>query len=570
MSAPVVGKRPAHTLSIDAIDADGHCDNAVRSTLRACSGDGVQLYLDDDGDRHGDGARCGRPAKKSRVDPKCWIQILPPEILVAVLALIDDGATFVACRMATRLFWAYSPVDFAVARISPQALIASRAPSDVARAAFERRGDTPCWSLLPLAAETESISTVEWVSAILCDSHPFDDRPYVGSAGAGSSDEADREDGSRARTNRSGNGVDDDRDDTFEHLADFVYRRSRLPSHGAPKDDPLDRWGRFRAHINKALCTAARAGTVDVVAHLHETFRRPGPKCECSPSVGKAAFGAGRVDVLEWLAHVGCDGRHRPGRACVDDAVNKGNGALVEWTVRVAKPWLRYVLWPTIHTLARRNDVPMLDLVARLGLYSLSSDEVAIAAGAGSLDVVRWAAGEPVEGATGAPDGPRVVGWCSTEVAWAAAKRGQTEVVRWLIGHPHATHFVGAPAACGALAKGHCEVVRLLHEAGRTDFGRWNALQVAASSGDLDAVSFVADNGGTYAPKALAAALEEEHDDIIDYLFTRYALGASDVVEAIHIANKSDDADETDALIDWLADNALRVASLWPARSARG
>lgn len=475
-----------------------------------------------------------------------------------ILALIGDGATFVACRMAARLFWTYSPVDFAAAHISPQALIASRAPPDIARAVFARRRVAPCWSMMPLAADTGSIRTVEWVSRVLCDYYHRapDDRPPACPVD---------DDHKGDHRGDHGDHGDDDDDEGLQYFLDLLYDRPLMSRHSGLKDDPLDPWARFRTHVDAAAYIAARAGAVDIIAHLHDTFRKAGPDCGCSPSVGKVAFHAARSDVVEWLAKVGCRGRYRPGYGSVRDAVIKGNPALVEWTVRVARPWHRSVTQSAIRTLAARNDVVMVDLVARLGLYPLSSDDVAAAAGAGSLDFIRWAAGEAIKGAVGTHDGPRVADWCSTKVVRAAAKKGMVEVVRWLVNHSHATHFVGASAVRRALSEGHCEVVRLLHEAGRADFGRWDALEVAVFSASLDAVSFVADNGGIYGPRVLAIALEEQYENIIGYLLARYSLSASDVVEAIHIANESRNAGETDASIDLLVDRVPAMAALWPA-----
>lgn len=525
--------------------------------LCACSDGNVRLCDDDQGT---DKTEWGRPAKVRRVDSGYSIEDMPPEILVMILNLVSDGASFVACRMASRLFWTYSPVDFAVAHVSPQALIASRVPPDIARAVFARRGDTPCWFMLPLAADTGSIRTVEWVSRLLCDFHAPNSQLCIGSG----DNVLDDDDDNRQEALQDDDGDDDDDDGTLEHLADFVYHRPLMVRRSALKDDPFDLWGCFRTHVDEAAYIAARAGTVDIIAHLHETFRKPGPECGCSPSVGKVAFHAARHGVLEWLADVGCDGRYRPGCMSVQDAVNKGNPALVEWTVRVAKPWHRFVTWPMVHTLAVRNNVPMMDLVARLGLYPLSSDDMAIAAGAGSLDVVRWAAGEAIEGVVGAHDGPRVAEWCSTKVARTAAKRGRIEIVQWLLNHPHATHFVGASAAQRALAKGHYEIVRLLGEAGRADFGRWDALFQAVSSGNLDMLSFVADNGGIYRPNVLAAALEGRHAGIVGYLCDKYTPSYADMIEAIHTANQTYDTETTDLTVDWLVEHVSAAASLQP------
>ncbi|QBZ81768.1 ankyrin repeat domain containing protein [Pandoravirus celtis] len=335
-----------------------------------------------------------------------------------------------------------------------------------------------------------------------------------------------------------------------------MVRRSAL------KDDPLDPWGCFRRTSTKPptlpraparstllpICTRHFAN-LDPVWVLAE--RRQGGLSRSAPRRARMA------------CRVGCDGRYRPGCMSVQDAVNKGNPALVEWAVRVAKPWHRFIAWPMVHTLAVRNDVPMMDLVARLGLYPLSSDDVAVAAGAGSLDVVRWAAGEAIEGVVGAHDGPRVAEWCSTKVARTAAKRGRIEIVQWLLNHPHATHFVGASAAQRALAKGHYEIVRLLGEAGRADFGRWDALfrprpRATSTCCPLSLTMAVSTD------HVLAAALEGRYAGIVGYLCDKYAPSYADMIEAIHTANQTYDTETTDLTVDWLVEHVSAAASLQP------
>lgn len=567
-----LGKRPApsrsHGLAASVLDATGgDGEDALASAHRAHSigCNGTRRFCGDNGDDNGDRDNAlvqERPAKARRIDATVSLASLPPEIVVAILALIDDGLTFVACHAASRLFWAYSAVDFALARVPPRALVACGAPPAIARAVFARRADAPCWSMLPLAAESGSIRTVEWVAAVLCDHHPHDDPPHVGPPDMAHRDVGDQD---RAAANPEARRDDVDHDRAYERLANFVYQRPLLPRMDAPGGDPLDPWDPYRNYVIAATCIAARAGHLDIVAHLHETFRKPGSRCGCPSSVGNVAFDAARVDVLEWLAAADCDGRYRPDRFCVPTAVDKGDLALVEWAARAADPWHRSITWSVGYKPVARNDVAMIDLVVRLGLYRPSHDDVSVAAASGSLDVVRWAAGEAVAGVVEAHDGPRVAGWCTTDAVTQAADKGRVEVVRWFVDHPHATHFVGAAAVKRALSHDHREVVRFLHEAGRADFGRWDALGTAVKTGNLAMMSFVADNGGVYGPKVLVAALKTKHAGTVGFLCDRYALGASDMVDAIHIVNESCDAEHARLVVERYAKKMPAMAPLWAA-----
>ncbi|BCU03121.1 ankyrin repeat domain containing protein [Pandoravirus japonicus] len=563
-------KRPApprsHDLAAGVLDAtDGGGEDALASAHGAhsigCNGTRHFCGDNDNGDRDNALSR-ERPAKVRRIDAKISLASLPPEIVVAVLALIDDGPTFVACHVASRLFWAYSAVDFALARAPPRALVTCGAPPTIGRAVFARRADAPCWSMLPLAAESGSVHTVEWVAAVLCGHHARDDPPHVGPPDTARRDVGDQD---RAAADPQARRDDTDRDRAYERLANFVYQRPLLPGADVAGGDPLDPWDRYRNYVNVAACIAARAGHLDIVAHLHETFRKPGSRCGCSSSVGNVAFDAARVDVLEWLAAAGCDGRYRPDRFCVPTAVDKGDLALVEWAARAADPWHRSITWSVGYKPVERNDVATINLVVDLGLYRPSHDDVSIAAASGSLDVIRWAAGEAVAGVVGAHDGPRVAGWCTTDAVAQAAGKGRMEVIRWFVDHPHATHFVNAYAVERALFNNHREVVRFLHGAGRADFGRWDALGTAVKTGNLAMVSFVADNGGVYGPAVLVAALKTEHAGTVGFLCDRYAPGASDMVDAIHIVNESCDPVDARLAVERYTKKMPAVAPLWAA-----
>ncbi|AGO83326.1 Ankyrin repeat domain containing protein [Pandoravirus dulcis] len=557
---------PAHNLGAGAIDPaeredalpSAHHVHSIgcNGTPRRC-GDRVN-----DNDNHENESIRERPVKVRRMDAKVSIASLPPEIVVAILALIDDGPTFVACHVAARLFWAYSAVDFALARVPSRALVTCGAPPAIARAVFARRADAPCWSMLPLAAESGSIGTVEWVAGVLCDHYACDNLLRVEPTvtvhhGVGNQD--------RCAGDPQAQRDDTDRDYTYGRLADFIYQRPLISRMDATGGDPLDPWDRYRNHVNVAACVAARAGHLDIVAYLHETFRKPGSICGCSSGVGNVAFDAVRVNVLEWLAAAGCDGRYRTDHLCVPTAVDKCDLALVEWAARAADPWHRSITWSVAYKPAARNDVAMVDLVVRLGLYRPSPDDVGVAAASGSLDVIRWAAGEAVAGVVEAHDGPRVAGWCTTDAVIQAADKGRMDVVRWFVDHPHATHFVDASAAKRALSNDHREVVRFLHEAGRADFGRWDALGTAVKTGNLAMVSFVADNGGVYRPKVLVAALKTKHAGIVGFLCDRYALGASDIVDAIHIVNESYDAEYARLVVERYTKKMPAMAPLWTA-----
>lgn len=638
-------KRPAPSQADESSSrGDGIAAQADADALGVCEAD---IKIRDDG--HVLDGR--RPTKTRRFDTHkgLTIQDLPPEIITMILSPIADASTFVACQVAARVFWAYSAVDFAVAYVSLRALIASRAPVDVARAVFERRGDMPLWSMLPLAAAADSIDTVEWVSGLLCargatrgnerdgddDDGHFEYAFYYGRRRRDKEKpdiaQEEDEDGAEQETEE---GVDDEEDDdgkgdgyTLGINDDYPHRTFTYPrcpkdkecetahahSHTASEDDggedteseqshgdddnndheddeydeseqshgdddderddddtegdgnptslwpiltgahgddakgnkPADPWGgHCRAHITNAACAAARRGNVDIVAHLHETFRKRGPTCGCASRIGHAAFDAGLVGVLEWLDAADCSARCRSGsrvgrrqgripdrRSLLDLAIDKNDPALVAWAVRKAAPWHNGISSALVNTLAVEDNVAMMDLAVRFDLCRVSPVHVVAAAGAGSLGIVKWAAGEAVDGVVEARDGPRVVGWCTTDAVMCAAKKGRLDIVRWFANHPHASHFVDASVARCALSKRRYDVVRLLHEMGRADFGRWDALCMAVSSCDLATVSFVAENGGVYGPRVLSNAVCRGDLAILAYLCARY--GFADAMRAI-------------------------------------
>nr|UMO78187.1 hypothetical protein [Pandoravirus belohorizontensis] len=332
----------------------------------------------------------------------------------------------------------------------------------------------------------------------------------------------------------------------------------------------------------ECMWRAAQSGHLSVMDAIHRRIvdgtlphQAPGARCGCTPLVGQSAFKAGRAEAVEWLDRCGCDGAYRPTKGSLKKAVKAGHYGVVRWLLDGA----------ATHGVEYDFDLDSLLLATQLGATAVVAlvcdwhlerhqgpdlncdsdpdcyreiDNILVEAGKrGHLDILRWAAGEPVADPDVRQRPEPVRAWYVGCAAWGATVVGRVDVMEWLLGRPDAARTVPMEAVEMGLSRGHVDIALAAHRAGVLALDRWRALDAAVRSGKVDVVATVADAGAAYTRSALVHAVELGHVDVVAYLCKRY--GTADVQHAIDRSYKSPIT--AWPVVCWLRDNVEGVCT---------
>ncbi|AVK75583.1 hypothetical protein pqer_cds_1161 [Pandoravirus quercus] len=327
----------------------------------------------------------------------------------------------------------------------------------------------------------------------------------------------------------------------------------------------------------ECMLRAARKGHLDVMQVIHRRIvggtlpRRASSTagCGCAPLVGQSAFNDDQPEAAEWLDRCGCDGAYRPVNNSLGRAVEAGHFGIARWLIDKAETHgAKYDVGPfSVFLAVKLGAAAVVALV--YDWYPLRHQDsdpdrnleigqvLAEAAARGHMDILRWAAGEPVPDPNVRQRSEPVPVWHTGCAAWGAAAAGRVDVMEWLLGRPEAARIVPVEAIDAGLSRGHVSIALAAHRAGIAPLDQWGALGAAVRSGHVEVVAAVADAGAKYRRSALAGAVERGHVEIVAYLCKRY--GAADAQHAIDRSHRSPQT--AWPAVCWLRDNVEGVCT---------
>lgn len=327
----------------------------------------------------------------------------------------------------------------------------------------------------------------------------------------------------------------------------------------------------------ECMSRAARKGHLGVMDVIHRrivggTLPRLASStagCGCAPLVGQSAFDGDQPEAAEWLDRCGCDGAYRPVNNSLGRAVEAGHFGIARWLIDKAETHgAKYDVGPfSVFLAAQLGATAVVALV--YDWYPLRHQDsdpdrnmeighaLAEAAARGHMDILRWAAGEPVPDPDVRQRTEPVRVWHTGCAAWGAAAAGRVDVMEWLLGRPDAARIVPVEAVEMGLLRGHVGIALAAHRAGIAALDQWGALDAAVRSENVDIVAAIADAGAKYTRSALASAVERGHVDIVAYLCRQY--GTADAQHAIDSACTSPRS--AWAAVRWLRDNVEGVCT---------
>ncbi|BCU03110.1 hypothetical protein [Pandoravirus japonicus] len=524
-------------------------------------------------------------AKKKKKDKKMQeaerdvgVAWLPPELVDHIASFLPRVADVAACRAASSLFRPMRIDSVAVRLLNGKVIdvIECGAPLTVVEAV---RGHSPATEALLLPAVRGGRLDVLTRFCASPTRPPFCARSLLPDAGL-----------IRCWSFESGLAHDDyaDEKDARGHPATGVHALFEAIDRG--RADMVDRLLDFGAIASltpppaglgvECMLRAARRGHLDVMDAIHRRIaggnlphHASGVGCGCAPLVGQSAFKADRPEAIEWLDRRGCDGAYRPTEGSLREAVEAGHYGVARWLMDRAET----------HALQYDLDSRSLLLAARLGATAVVAlvcdwrlerhqgsdpncdsgsdcdweiDNMLVEAGKhGHLDILRWAAGEPVADPRVRQRTEPVRTWYTGCAAWGAAVDGRVDVVEWLLGRPDAVRTVPREAVEAGLLRGHVGIALAAHRTGILALDQWRALDAAVRSGKVDVVAAVAD--AVHARSALVRAVKSGSVDIVAYLCGRYG-----TADAQHAIDRSYKFSETAwPAVCWLRDNVEGVCT---------
>ncbi|AVK77296.1 hypothetical protein pmac_cds_608 [Pandoravirus macleodensis] len=294
---------------------------------------------------------------------------------------------------------------------------------------------------------------------------------------------------------------------------------------------------------------AASRGNVPVLAML----------CQLRPmrskNIALAALQADQMDVVDWIGTKRLLRVPKMTPTLVGDLIAEGH-----------RP--RFIRWAASHghkanptalvPLVERDNVDTLSLVHNAGVCACTPEIVRAAARAGSLGVLKWAAGDD----HGTPRAGSA--WRPTDVAMLAAINRRREVIAWLHTRSDGRRALTAGVARAALAAGCVDVAAQIRP-----LGTWDAVEAAVASCDPDVVRAVLDAGGVCSPAAFASALRHGNAHVLAFLCER---GGIAFLESALASLAGVECAPT--CIEWIANNPptahLCVAEAFAAILAKG
>ncbi|WBR14745.1 hypothetical protein pkur_cds_571 [Pandoravirus kuranda] len=260
-------------------------------------------------------------------------------------------------------------------------------------------------------------------------------------------------------------------------------------------------WQLADVDLERFKVEAASRGNVAALAMIHRHHPVPSIK------VAAAALQADQMDIVEWIEgkKILCLPKMTP--SLVGDLIADGrHPRFVRWAASRGHKADPMALVP----LADRDNVDTLALVHDTGVCACTAEIVRAAARAGSLGVLKWAAGDD-------HTAPRVgAAWRPTDVAMLAATHRQREVIAWLHTRSDGRRALTAGVARAALAAGCVDVAAQIRP-----LGTWDAVEAAVASCDPNVVRAVVDAGGVCSPAAFASALRHGNAQVLAFLCER-------------------------------------------------
>lgn len=321
----------------------------------------------------------------------------------------------------------------------------------------------------------------------------------------------------------------------------------------------------------RVVTEAARQGTLATVVYAHDRWpywqplgRNGTTPCCCPTAIGDAAVAGNRHNVLQWMRTVGCQAF-----PCTTEeltrAITEGNDRLVDAITSVIAAETHpldpcdlgdavetvWVDTATLMTAAHQGHTRALAIAHARGFAPFTLEMLCTAAGAGHLDILRWAAGECVpcvEPCFAPSPGLR---WDDPAIVWSAARRVELDatMLDWLGARPETRCHFDAVMARTLLAHNRPAAVLWMHDAGLVSLSSWQSLE-AAIQGGVNCLDALIDRGAACSPQAMAAALMYPHSaNPIVLLCQRY--GYDDLYSAtrLHVEAVDNEA------IRWVRNN---------------
>ncbi|BCU03402.1 hypothetical protein [Pandoravirus japonicus] len=267
---------------------------------------------------------------------------------------------------------------------------------------------------------------------------------------------------------------------------------------------------------------AAARGSLGILAALHEwRLAKDHGVCDCPVQVGREAMHADRIDVLDWLAAATCTGALALDQATLDDVPSHPLPCFSRWAVSRLPPHAR-VGPKRLGQLAASDSVSALTVLHETGLGVCSKETLIVAAAHGSMDVLKWAAGD-------GPCARPLAAWDPIDVAAHAAASGRKDVIRWLAVRPDADRVLTTGVARLALSRGFAKTAAAVRP-----LDQWDALAAVVPHDDLFKVADVIHHGARCTTEAMAAAMRCRDERILELLCRKY--GTEMVPDAIESA----------------------------------
>ncbi|ATE82474.1 hypothetical protein pdul_cds_205 [Pandoravirus dulcis] len=267
---------------------------------------------------------------------------------------------------------------------------------------------------------------------------------------------------------------------------------------------------------------AAARGSLGILAALHEWRLEKGRGvCGCPVRVGREAMRADHAGVLDWLAAAACTGALTLDQATLDDVPSHPLPHFARWAVSRLLPHVR-VGPERLGQLAASDSVSALKVLHETGLGVCSKEMLRVAAARGSMDVLKWAAGD-------SPCALPLAAWNPIDAAVHAAASGRKDVIRWLTTRPDADRVLTAGVARLALSHGFVKTAAAVRP-----LDQWDALAVVVPHKDLPEIAAVVHHGARCTSEAMAAAMRRRDERILELLCRKY--GTAMVPDAIESA----------------------------------
>lgn len=328
--------------------------------------------------------------------------------------------------------------------------------------------------------------------------------------------------------------------------------------------------------LDTASSTVALKDRLDMYMMIHRHiasnhFHAPNRPCSCDANAHKQAIKGDALATMVWMRSPdGCAMCLDNLREQLDTAVRSGSIKILRWLVAnepraiaalstdsddllPAGGTLQVIRCTTINKAVARNYIDVIALLHETGIHPCTLEVLVTAAKGGSLDVLKWAAGElpdapvpmhvhygPHISAARCPrlssDGQETVAavpaWGDLRILFASLHATTTDTFCWLIKQPDVRRTITVPIVRNMLrATLYTKAIKLFEE-GVVPIDTWDVLRAAVQGNVGKAgVASLIDMGARYSKHALCTAVRRSDRDIVALLCERF--GATDLQAAI-------------------------------------